>query len=261
MNILSGAIHPDSGYLEIEGEKYFKLNPQDSIALGIDIIHQEIALVDTLSVMENMSLGNLGNRYGFVKSRNIIKKEVERVFSMLNVKLDPLELVENLTTSMKQIVEIGKTLIKNPRILLMDEPTSSLDVLTQKYFMNLIRDLHEKMGITMLYITHDLATIAEVTDRVAIMYLGKIVEIGDREELFSNPLHPYAQALLSAIPVPNPERKRKKTELKGEIPSAIDIPPGCRFHPRCPKAFDKCPVDEPSLASVGEHHTVECHLY
>jgi oligopeptide/dipeptide ABC transporter ATP-binding protein len=136
-----------------------------------------------------------------------------------------------------------------------------IDVSLRTTLIDLMLNLRKELGLTYLFITHDLAVAKYISARIAIMYLGKIVEIGDKEELFSNPLHPYAQALLSAIPVPNPERKRKIIELKGEVPSAINIPPGCRFHPRCPKAFDKCPIEEPVLVNVGRHHLVACHLY
>jgi len=136
-----------------------------------------------------------------------------------------------------------------------------IDVSLRTTLIDLMLDLRKELGLTYLFITHDLAVAKYISDRIAIMYLGKIVEIGDKKRLFSNPLHPYAQALLSAIPVPDPERKRKAIELKGEVPSAINIPPGCRFHPRCPKAFDKCTIEEPVLVNVGKDHLVACHLY
>jgi len=136
-----------------------------------------------------------------------------------------------------------------------------IDASIRTTLIDLMLDLRKELGLTYLFITHDLAVAKYISDTIAIMYLGKIVEIGDKKELFSDPLHPYTQILLSAIPVPNPERKRKAIELKGEIPSAINIPPGCRFHPRCPKAFAMCPIAEPVLMNQGKYHLVACHLY
>ena len=166
-----------------------------------------------------------------------------------------------LSGGQRQRVALSRSIITDPEFVVADEPVSMIDVSLRTTLIELMLDLRKELGLTYLFITHDLAVAKYISDRIAIMYLGRIVEIGDKEELFSNPLHPYAQALLSAIPVPNPERKRKAIELKGEVPSAINIPPGCRFHPRCPKAFDKCPIEEPVLVNVGKHHLVACHLY
>ena len=166
-----------------------------------------------------------------------------------------------LSGGQRQRVALSRSIITDPEFVVADEPVSMIDVSLRTTLIELMLDLRKELGLTYLFITHDLAVAKYISNRIAIMYLGRIVEIGDKEELFSNPLHPYAQALLSAIPVPNPERKRKAIELKGEVPSAINIPPGCRFHPRCPKAFDKCPIEEPVLVNVGKHHLVACHLY
>ncbi len=166
-----------------------------------------------------------------------------------------------LSGGQRQRAALARSIITEPEFVVADEPVSMIDVSLRTTLIDLMLDLRNELGLTYLFITHDLAVAKYISERIAIMYLGRIVEIGDKEELFSNPLHPYAQALLSAIPVPNPERKRKTIELKGEVPSAINIPPGCRFHPRCPKAFDKCPIEEPFLVNVGKHHLVACHLY
>jgi len=166
-----------------------------------------------------------------------------------------------LSGGQRQRVALARSIIMEPEFVVADEPVSMIDVSLRTTLIDLMLNLRKELGLTYLFITHDLAVAKYISARIAIMYLGKIVEIGDKKELFSNPLHPYAQALLSAIPVPNPERKRKIIELKGEVPSAINIPPGCRFHPRCPKAFEKCPIEEPVLVNVGKHHLVACHLY
>jgi len=200
---------------------------------------------------------------------NLAKGEEKRkkVIEILHkVGLTPPEQFINLyphqlSGGQRQRVALARSIITEPEFVVADEPVSMIDVSLRTTLIDLMLKLRKELGLTYLFITHDLAVAKYISDRIAIMYLGKIVEIGGKEELFSNPLHPYSQALLSAIPVPNPERKRKIIELKGEVPSAINIPPGCRFNPRCPKAFDKCPIEEPVLISIEKHHLVACHLY
>jgi len=191
----------------------------------------------------------------------------ERVLEMLQkVGLTPPEQFidlypHQLSGGQRQRVALARSIILGPEFVVADEPVSMIDVSLRTTLIDLMLDLRKELGLTYLFITHDLAVAKYISDRIAIMYLGKIVEMGDKEDIFSDPLHPYTQALLSAVPVPDPERKRKTIELKGEVPSAINIPHGCRFHPRCPQAFDKCPVEEPALRNVGKSHTVACHLY
>lgn len=194
-------------------------------------------------------------------------EEKKKVLEMLHkVGLTPPEQIidlypHQLSGGQRQRVALARSIITEPEFVVADEPVSMIDVSLRTTLIDLMLNLRKEFGLTYLFITHDLAVAKYISDRIAIMYLGKIVEIGAKEELFSNPLHPYTQALLSAIPVPDPERKQKIIELKGEVPSAINIPPGCRFHPRCPKAFDKCPIEEPVLVNVAKHHLVACHLY
>ena len=166
-----------------------------------------------------------------------------------------------LSGGQRQRAALARSLITEPEFVVADEPVSMIDVSLRTTLIDLMLDLRKELGLTYLFITHDLAVAKYISDRIAIMYLGKIIEMGEKGEIFLNPLHPYTQALLSAIPVPDPERKRKTIELKGEVPSAINIPSGCRFHPRCPKAFDRCPLEEPALLDIGKDHFVACHLY
>ncbi len=166
-----------------------------------------------------------------------------------------------LSGGQRQRAALARSIITEPEFVVADEPVSMIDVSLRTTLIDLMLDLRTELGLTYLFITHDLAVAKYISDRIAIMYLGKIVEMSGKGEIFSNPLHPYTQALLSAIPVPDPERKRKMVELKGEVPSAINIPSGCRFHPRCPKAFDRCPLEEPVSLDVGGEHFVACHLY
>jgi oligopeptide/dipeptide ABC transporter ATP-binding protein len=165
-----------------------------------------------------------------------------------------------LSGGQRQRVVIAGALVLEPELLVADEPVSMLDVSIRAEILNLLHDLRRERGITILYTTHDLATAGFFTDRMAVMYLGRIVELGPTTEVLSEPRHPYTRALISVVPVPNPRRRRKRMILEGEIPNPIDIPPGCRFHPRCPDAVPECQETDPQLRQVTPNHEVACIL-
>jgi peptide/nickel transport system ATP-binding protein len=165
----------------------------------------------------------------------------------------------HLSGGQRQRVALARSIILKPEFMVADEPVSMIDVSLRTTIIDLLLSFRNELGLTYLFVTHDLAVAKYISDRIAIMYLGKIVEIGTKQEIFSTPMHPYTQALLSAIPVPDPERKRKAMELKGEVPSAINVPTGCRFHPRCPFAEKKCVTEEAELLPVTPTHSVACH--
>lgn len=163
-----------------------------------------------------------------------------------------------LSGGQRQRVVIAGALVLQPTLLLADEPVSMLDVSIRAEILNLLLELREKRGISVLFITHDLGTVSYFADRVAVMYLGRIVEIGPTWEVLNNPQHPYTKALLSVVPVPNPRLRRERIILQGETPNPIDLPTGCRFHPRCPIAVDDCQVTDPPFVQIEAKHKAAC---
>lgn len=193
------------------------------------------------------------------------RERLERVKELLiQVGLEPDHAVRyphEFSGGQKQRIGIARALAVNPKLIVADEPVSALDVSVQAQILNLMKDLQQEFGLAYLFIAHDLSVIGHVSDRIAVMYLGKIVELADGMELFGHPLHPYTEALLSAISVPDPHRKRARILLPGEVPSPVAPPSGCCFHTRCPKSMKICNQQEPALQRLAKDHFVSCHLY
>jgi len=192
------------------------------------------------------------------------KEKHQRVFGILErVGLTPAEKFYDLfphqmSGGQRQRAAMARSLILQPEFIVADEPVSMIDVSLRTAIIDLMLDLRRDFGLTYLFITHDLAIAKYISDRIAVMYLGRIVELGDKNAIFSHPIHPYTKALLAAIPVPNPARKRNPTELIGDVPSAVNIPPGCRFHTRCRCKGKNCGEKEPELVEVAPNHFAAC---
>ena len=192
------------------------------------------------------------------------RQRFERVLELMErVGLDPNwvnKYPHELDGGRRQRVGIARALAVNPEYIVCDEPVSALDVSIQAQVLNLLQDLQEELGLTYLFISHDLSVVKHLSNRIAVMYLGKIVELATSDELFANQAHPYTQALLSAIPIPSIDAKPKRILLQGDVPSPKNPPSGCRFHTRCPYATERCRQEEPQLQDIGGGHFVACHL-
>jgi len=190
-----------------------------------------------------------------------INDRVAEIFGLVGLDPNMMDRVPHeFSGGQRQRIGIARALACNPALIICDEPISALDVSIQAQIINLLEELQEKLGLTYLFIAHDLAVVQHISNRIAVMYLGRIVEIANSEELYSKPLHPYTQALLSAIPIPDPEldKKRSRIILKGEVPSPANPPAGCHFHPRCLYATEECQKTHPELRDFGNDHMVAC---
>jgi oligopeptide transport system ATP-binding protein len=207
-------------------------------------------------IAEPLEVHNIGNA----------KERRERVEELLRlVGLNPYFInryPHEFSGGQRQRIGVARALALQPEFIVCDEPISALDVSIQAQVVNLLEELQERLGLTYLFIAHDLSMVRHICDRTAVMYLGKIVELAPREDLYNNPLHPYTQALLSAVPIPDPikERRRKRIILEGDVPSPANPPTGCRFHTRCPLAVDVCKEENPEWREAVDKHWVACHL-
>ena len=190
-------------------------------------------------------------------------EEVHDLLEMVGLRADMAgRYIHEFSGGQRQRIGIARALAMRPDLLICDEPVSALDVSIQAQIVNLFQELQQRFGLTYLFVAHDLAVVRHISDRIAVMYLGRIVEIARREALYARPMHPYSRALMAAVPIPDPEidAGRPHVVVQGEVPSALNPPPGCRFHPRCPIAEARCRSDTPELRDIGGGQMVACHL-
>jgi oligopeptide/dipeptide ABC transporter ATP-binding protein len=206
-------------------------------------------------VGEGLAIHRLG-------SRALRRERVARLLAMVELPPDAAERYPHeFSGGQRQRIGIARALAVEPRFIVADEAVSALDVSIQAQILNLLQDLQRRLGLTMLFIAHDLRIVEHVSDRVAIMYLGRIVESGPRAEIYTNPRHPYTRALLSAVPVPDPRQRKQRMVLGGDVPSPVEPPAGCAFHPRCPHAIEVCRGIIPPLETGRGGHAVACHVF
>jgi len=256
-------IEPTSGEVRYAGRDLLALSGADLRACRRDL---QIIFQDPYSslnprmtvgsiVAEGLAIHEIGDR---ADRMDVVRETLK------NVGLDPSVInryPHEFSGGQRQRIGIARALVLNPKFIVCDEPVSALDVSVQSQVVNLLVELKARYGIAYLFISHDLRVVKYISDRVAVMYLGEIVESARSEDLYAEPLHPYTRALLSAVPQPDPQKRRERIILQGDVPSPIDPPPGCRFHPRCPVAVKgQCDVVAPKVRDYGGNHQVACHV-
>lgn len=253
---------PTGGSVRFEGRDVFKMGKEELRRLRreMQIIFQD----PYASLNPRMTVGEIigepleihGVARGAAKQKRVAELLEAVGLASYHARCYPHE----FSGGQRQRIGIARALALNPKLIVCDEPVSALDVSIQSQILNLLSDLQKEFRLTYLFIAHGLAVVKHISDRVGVMYLGKLVELADKHELYANPRHPYTEALLSAIPIPDPTVKRERIILEGDVPSPLNPPSGCRFHTRCPVGQDLCREKEPALVDVGGGHWVACHV-
>jgi oligopeptide transport system ATP-binding protein len=255
-------VEPTSGQIRIDGKDITHLSKTDlrPVRRAMQIVFQD----PFASLNPRMTAGDIVGEPLSVHGLASGQKKQERVaklFEQVGLRPDQMKnYPHQFSGGQRQRICIARALALGPRLIVCDEPVSALDVSIQAQVINLLIDLQREHGFSYLFIAHDLAVVAHISHRVAVMYLGRIVEIADKSELFRNPRHPYTQALLASVPVADPRSKRLKPLVDGDVPSPVNPPSGCAFHTRCRYAMDRCKVERPMLRNAGERHQVACLL-
>jgi len=245
----------DKNLAEIKGKKMREMRRDMQM-----VFQDPNSSLDPRFTVKNI-IGEPFTNFTKIKGEELVKKVLE-LLELVGLKKEHLyRYPHEFSGGQRQRIAVARAVALDPKFIVLDEPTSALDVSVQAKILNLFQDLQEKLDLSYLFITHNLSVAKHMADNIGVMYVGKLVETSETEALFEEPLHPYTQALLSAIPVADPEYKVMRTILTGDVPSPANPPSGCRFHPRCPKAMEICSKEEPKLEKVGDGRLVACHLY
>jgi oligopeptide/dipeptide ABC transporter ATP-binding protein len=267
VNPTTGDIIFRSKKLAGPGEEYKEVDVASATRKQLKLLRQDMQLIfqDPYSSLNpRMTVGAIVGEPLLVHGIAQGSELEDRVRSLLNaVGLKPDHMKRfphEFSGGQRQRIMIARALAPDPQLIVADEPVSALDVSIQAQVLNLLEDLQKKFGLTYLFIAHDLSVVRYISNRVAVMYLGKIVELAETDELFANPKHPYTEALMSAVPVPDPDSNAERIRLEGDVPSPVNPPPGCNFHPRCGYVQAICKTDNPVYRDVGSNHFVTCHF-
>ena len=256
-------IEPSSGEVRFNGQDVTAMNPQAlrEVRRDMQIIFQDpFASLNPRMTVEAI-IGEALTIHKLTKSASEYQARVVDLLETVGLNADHMRrFPHEFSGGQRQRIGIARALAVSPKLIVCDEPVSALDVSIQAQVINLLEDLQAKMGLTYLFIAHDLSVVEHISNRVAVMYLGRVVEIAPARDLYTRPMHPYTEALLSAVPIPDPKAKKQRIVLTGDVPNPVNRPSGCHFHPRCPKATERCKVEEPVLKAVGTQHQAACHL-
>ncbi|MEO5928479.1 MAG: oligopeptide/dipeptide ABC transporter ATP-binding protein [Candidatus Kapaibacterium sp.] len=257
-------IEPTSGSVKFEGKEVTAMGPSEMRHLRreMQIIFQDPYSSLNPRITVGGMLSEIIKFHKLRKTDEDVQKRVQELLDIVGLRPEyARRYPHEFSGGQRQRIGIARALSVEPKFIVCDEPVSALDVSIQSQVINLLGDLQREFGLTYLFIAHDLSVVEHISDRVAVMYLGEIVELADAKELYANPKHPYTQALLSAVPIPDPRRRRDRIVLAGDVPSPANLPSGCYFHPRCPQVMPECKVTHPLLGDDGKGHVTRCLLY
>jgi peptide/nickel transport system ATP-binding protein len=256
-------VKPTGGTVRLDGQRIDDLSParMRSLRQNMQVVFQDpFSSLNPRRKVRDILAEPLLN-FGLVRGAADIDARVAALLDKVRLPADAAgRYPHEFSGGQRQRICIARALAPGANLIICDEAVSALDVSVKAQIVNLLADLQAELGLALLFISHDLAIVEHMTHRVAVMYLGKIVEIADRKSLFAHPRHPYTRALLTAVPIPDPSIKRQRIVLKGDVPSPLNPPSGCRFHTRCPYAFDRCRIEEPALTARGPRQFAACHL-
>ncbi|MGG4144203.1 dipeptide ABC transporter ATP-binding protein [Paenibacillus algorifonticola] len=255
-------LEPSSGEIWFEGRRLTGMNEQDirQVRRELQIVFQDpYASLNPRMTVKDI-VGEPLKIHGLAKGREL-QSEVVQLLETVGLGAHQLDRYPHeFSGGQRQRIGIARALALKPKLIVCDEPVSALDVSIQAQILNLLKSLQQQFSLTYIFIAHGLPSVKHISDRIAVMYLGRIVELADRDDLFARPKHPYTQALLSAVPVPDPTIRKERIVLTGELPSAVNPPTGCAFHPRCPYVQPICKIEAPALEPSGSRHMAACHF-